>query len=617
MAERRLTRRNLLTAGAAAMFGIATAHWPRVAGARGIAAPTLLPPTADVWGLSLQVEGTPAGALLSSAGKPVATARSAGRFHAELAIGPGPTPAVAAVHRGGASAVATYTGRVPDRPTARASLSASADGVRLDASASTPDPYTGAPLRSISWRLRGGSELGSGAELLLQGPWTDGEHYVTATVEDANARVDDTTVVFLVSAGRPAVAQEGWQPQWVQEAVVYGAIPPLFGQPPLRALTDALERLSKLGVNVLWLAPVFASAPGDFGYAVIDHFGVRADYGDVADLQALVAGAHARGIKVILDLPLNDTSNRHPYFRQAQSVGPSSHYWNFYERGAGGHATHYFNWRNLPNLDYGSGEVRTLAIEAAAHWVRVADVDGFRCDAAWAVQERAPDFWAQWRAELKRIRPDLLLLAEGSARESWPAQAGFAAAYDWSEGLGVSAWDHAFADERKITSRLSGALSIPDRSRPFRFLENNDTGTRFLTRYGPDVTRAAAALLLSIPGIPCIYTGQEIGAEYQPYRRLAPLDWGEDPHSLEATYRDLIARRLANSGLATGALTLVTATPAQQVLAYTVVTAARSLLVAVNFSAAGVRATVEDGSSEGGVRTFDVPAWSALTTELA
>jgi cyclomaltodextrinase len=614
IADRRLTRRAALAGGAAALLGAVTARWPTLAAAaRRASAAQLLPLSADVWATSLDVRGTPAGARLTSGGQPVPTSRRDGGFEAVVAVGPGATTVVAETSGARGSSSETYTGRVPGRPTARVALSVGTDFVRLDASQTELDPYTAAPIESVAWSRRDGGSLGSGAELLLSGPWADGEHYVTASVTDADGRIDDTTVVFTVAEGRPAAVELGqWQAQWVQRAVVYGAIPPLFGAPPLEALTASLDRLAALGVNVVWLAPVFATVPGDFGYAVTDHFSVRPDYGDLAALQALVAGAHARGMKVILDLPLNDTSARHPYYQQARQAGGDSHYWGFYERDAKGRATHYFNWRNLPNLDYGSAEVRRLATEAAAYWIRVADVDGFRCDAAWGVQERAPDFWAQWRAELQRIRPDLLLLAESTARQDWPSAAGFSAAYDWSEQLGTWAWDHVFTSWQRVCSRLAEALGEPDRSRPFRFLENNDTGARFVTRYGPQVTRAAAATLVSLPGIPCIYTGQEIGAEYQPYRREAPLDWSEDPNELEPYYRALIEQRLSDPSVACGSLQLLDATPAAKVLAYSVTAPASATLTAVNYSEREVRATVEAGPQWGGSRVLDVPAWSAV-----
>jgi cyclomaltodextrinase / maltogenic alpha-amylase / neopullulanase len=612
-----LTRRALVAGGIGAFAATAVGGLgPAVAAARKARAPTLWPADGEVWALSIGVEGTPPNAQLSHAGQPVPTTPGSYSFTAAVPLSPGANAVVATSPTAGTSIGRSYLARLAQRPTARVTLSMSEGVVRLDASPSESDPYTAAPIEAVSWRQRDGTALGSGTVLTMQGPWSDGEHYVTASVTDARGHADETTVVFVVSAGRAALVDpSSWQPEWVQKAVVYGAIPPLFGQPPLEALAGQLDRLAALGVNVLWMSPIFATTAGDFGYAVTDYFSVRPDYGDLAALQALVAAAHARGIKVILDLPLNDTSDQHPYYRQASEYRTGSHYWDFYERGARGKAVHYFNWKNLPNLSYESAEVRRLATEAASYWLRSADVDGFRCDAAWGVQERRPDFWAQWRGELQRIRPDLLLLAEGSARQGvWSAN-GFSAAYDWTDQLGQWAWEGVFSPNQPPTPRLRSTLATPSGSRPFRFLENNDTGDRFITRNGPQVTRAASALLLTLPGIPCIYTGQEIGAAYRPYQQSKPLDWASDPSRLEPYYRSLIAQRLSNLELANGSLTLAEASPSEDVLAYVLATATASLLVAINFSASEVQAVVKVAHSND--RTFKLPAWSSTLERIA
>jgi cyclomaltodextrinase / maltogenic alpha-amylase / neopullulanase len=612
-----LTRRAVLSAGLAALAGTAVSGLaPAVAGARKQRAPTLWPADADVWALAIDVEGTPAGAQLTVDGQPVATASSTSGFTAQVPLGPGENTLIVSAPPSAATSTRSFLARIDERPTARASVSVSGGIVRLDASDSEPDPYTGAPIVSTSWRWREGDTLGDGAVLVLEGPWSEGEQYVTASVTDANGHTDESTVVFVVSDGEPlAVETRSWQPEWVRDAIVYGAVPPLFGQPPLEALAAQLDRLARLGINVLWLSPIFATTPGEFGYAVTDYFAVRPDYGDLESLRALVAAAHARNIMVILDLPLNDTSDQHPYYAQAREDTTGSHYWDFYERNAKGTALHYFNWKHLPNLNYENAEVRRMATAVAVYWLREAGVDGFRCDAAWGVQERDPEFWVQWRAELQRIRPDLLLLAEGSARESTWAASGFSAAYDWSEEPGEWAWEGAFARKRVDVAALRAALTIATGSRPFRFLEDNDTGERFITRYGAGTARAAAAMLLSLPGMPCIYTGQEIGAEYEPYQQSEALDWSRDPNGLEPYYQQLIGARRASPILASGALTLLTATPEADVLAYAVTGAEGTTVVAVNYSASEVEALVDTGDGE--ETALQLPAYSAMTVPSA
>ena len=107
---------------------------------------------------------------------------------------------------------------------------------------------------------------------------------------------------------------------------------------------------------------------------------------------------------MLLDFVPNHTSDQHPWFVDAQANGPASVYWDYYDRDADGQPTHYFDWTNLPNLNYSNPEVERFMLEAFSYWVREFGVDGFRTDACWGVKERKPDFWPKWRRELKRIK---------------------------------------------------------------------------------------------------------------------------------------------------------------------------------------------------------------------
>ncbi len=586
-----LTRREVLGAGIGVAAG-ALLGGPLVEAARAaVERPELLPVSADVWASGVLVTGAPAGGTLTVDGAPVAGEPSGDGITAEVPLEPGANP-VEMRAPGGRTAGQTYTARLRQGPTARAVIGVENGAVLLDASGSGTDPYTQAPIGSTQWS-EGSTRLGEGTRLALPGPFADGEHYVSCRVTDGNGNPDTATAVFTVAGGTPSVPAGGWEAQWASDAVVYGVIPPLFGQPPLRAVTEALDRLAALGTTVLWLSPLFATLPGEFGYAVTDHFAVRPDYGTLADLQELVAEAHARGLRVILDMPLNDTSASHPYFIQAKHFKQAqSRYWSFYERDSHGNPVHYFSWRKLPNLSYENGEVRRLALEAAGYWIREADVDGFRCDAAWGVASRSPAFWEEWAGEVRRLRPDALLLAEAPASAGQYAEEGFTAAYDWGANLGEWSWQSAFPKHGPDLASLRAALAAPLALRPFRFLDNNDTGSRFITRNGAGITRAALALVLSLPGLPCVYTGEEIGAEYLPYEQSRPLAWSSDPDALEPLIAQLIAERRRRPALQTGTLQVLDAEPASTVLAVSASLAAETAVVVVNFAGAAQTASV-------------------------
>lgn len=385
-----------------------------------------------------------------------------------------------------------------------------------------------------------------------------------------------------------------------ESAIVYGVIPPRFGSPPLQAVAGRLPYLAELGVNAVWLSPIAACPPGDFGYAVVDELAVRPDYGDDDDLRTLVAEAHAVGIRVLLDLVPNHTSHLHPFFVEASEGGPASRYYDWYDRDPSGAPTHYFNWTHLPNLNYENPEVRAYMDRVFAYWVSEFDVDGYRVDACWGVQRRRPDYWPAWSTALRRLKPDLLLIAEASARETYWYESGYDLAYDWTDELGHWAWEGVFEEPAGIAGRLNSALAAdPVPSRVLRFLNNNDTGARFLTRYGPAANRAAAAVLLTLPGTPCIYTGDEIGAEFEPYGSPGVVDWDSDPHRLRGWYRDLCRLRSSRASLRAPHISRAEAEPSGGCYAYVRHRGEGDdpLLVVVNFGdeEMEVRVTLDDG----------------------
>jgi cyclomaltodextrinase len=347
-------------------------------------------------------------------------------------------------------------------------------------------------------------------------------------------------------------------PAWSERAVVYGAVPELFAaEGGLRAIEARLDVLRSIGIDTLWLSPIHPSPEGDYGYAVLDPFAVREQLGGESALRALVEAAHARRMRVLLDLVPNHLSEEHPYFAHARENGRRSPYWAYFERDADGAPTHYFDWDGLPNLDYGNAEVRGLVRSLFVHWARELDVDGFRIDAAWGVQRRAPDFFAALEGELHAIDPELLLIAEASAREPGWGAAGFAA-YDWTDEVGQWAWRDAFGEDGTVDVGALRAALAGASAQTLRFLDNNDTGDRFRTRHGASAYGAASALLFALPGIPAVFTGDEVAATYAPYEQTEPLDL---TGPIEATLARRIAVRRAHGALTKGALTLVETDP--------------------------------------------------------
>jgi cyclomaltodextrinase / maltogenic alpha-amylase / neopullulanase len=309
------------------------------------------------------------------------------------------------------------------------------------------------------------------------------------------------------------------------------------------------------------------------------------------------------------------------------SGGRRAPYYDFYDRNAAGEVTTYFDWENLKNLNYDNPEVQRYMIEAFGYWVREFGIDGFRADAAWGVRERAPEFWPRLRDELKRIDPDLLLLAEASARDPYYDLVGFDAGYDWTNRLGEWAWRDAFEAGASTAARLRAALIgsrtvEADAPMPrsgalvFRFLNNNDTGERFVTRYGVARTRLAATMLLTLPGLPLLYTGDEVGAEFEPYDEGPVLSW-MDAHELRKHYARLVALRREHAVLRSERLAILETSHPESVLAYVRPGEQREedVIVLLNYHPQPVRAALPAGAMTGTASLIDL--LSGATIPLA
>jgi cyclomaltodextrinase len=554
----------------------------------------------DAWSFHQQVEiAVPARrcdhVVVSSPMATVSLRAARGHVRARLALQPGNNQIRAECRERGVvrgKARQNWQVRLRNAPMASIRLHESGAGLILDAHQSAPAPVYPAAIIRYEWRAGDGGATtlaglpASGPRLALSRPAPDGEYKVTLDVTDAAGRSDRSTILLrsqdqVLRGVDPAHDHAAW----IDRAVVYGIVPKLFGSRGLADVTARLDQLADLGVTALWLSPLMESPPGDFGYAVTDYFRLRPSLGSEAEFRDLIQAAHARGMRVILDFVPNHLSDRSAYFTDTVAHGRASPYFDLFSRDRGGHAEHYFDWVNLENLNYANPQVQRLVVEGFAYWVREYDVDGFRVDAAWGPRQRAPEFWPRWRAALKRIKPDLLLLAEASARDRYYGRHGFDAAYDWTDKLGEWAWQKPFDDEANTAQGLRSAIEkSSSEALVSRFLENNDTGPRFRSRYGLERTRIAAAMLLTLPGIPCLYTGEEIGAAYEPYKDAKPIVW-DDVDGLRGWYKRLITLRRDFPALRSRNIRLLDVAPEQNVLAYVrpAVKPSDSILVILNY----------------------------------
>lgn len=469
----------------------------------------------------------------------------------------------------------------PDRrPKARITVAATQSTVTLDGGGSY-HPDNGA-ITSFSWS----EEPGNPAALSLAGPGSvqasftlpkpPGEYAVRLTVGDGERAGSSVATVRIDSTG--AVPMDpGQHPRWAGDNLMYEIYPVSYSSTrDLAAITADMERIRGMGVRTLWMTPIFAS-PEAHGYGITDYFALNPAMGDSSAFAALVAAAHGLGIEVILDLVINHTSLQHPFMVDALRFGSNSIYRDYYLWNADGSYQNY--WADLPNLNYGNSEVWDYFIRASQFWVEEFDIDGYRCDVAWGIQERTPAFWQAWRDSLKVTKDNLLLLAEASIEDASLFDGRFDAAYDWGYMNHLKALMRGVETPSALHAHVASFPGFGDGPLALRFIENHDE-TRFIAEFGPQRAKAAAAILYASPGLPLLYAGQEVGELTQRYY----INWS-DPHNLQPHYRALGAIREQMECLQHGAYRWITSTNPSNVYCFARDTADQRVFVAANFRA--------------------------------
>ena len=380
---------------------------------------------------------------------------------------------------------------------------------------------------------------------------------------------------------------------WWQTAVIYQVYPRSFqdsdgdGIGDLAGIVARLPYLAELGVDALWLSPIFVSPMADFGYDIAGYTDIDPLFGSMADFDALLAGAHARGIKVLLDFVPNHTSDRHPWFLESRSSrsnpkrdwyiwrngapggGPSNNWlsefggpaWAFDER-TGQYYYHAFlaaqpdlNWRNV--------ETRAAMHEVMRFWLRKG-VDGFRVDVMWhlikddALRDNPPNpDYREGEPPYRRLlplysadRPEVHEVVRGlrAVVDEFPARVLIGEIYLPVERLAAYyGRDLAGAHLPFNFSLLetpwrapaiaqlidSYEAALPAGGWPNWVLGNHDR-PRLATRIGPEQARVAAMLLLTLRGTPTLYYGDEIGMR----QSALPPDAARDPAALHVPGRD-------------------------------------------------------------------------------
>lgn len=428
---------------------------------------------------------------------------------------------------------------------------------------------------------------------------------MSTTIPGAPLRA--TTAEVVPDASHPGLRPD---PEWYRTAVFYEVLPRAFadsngdGFGDLRGLLGRLDYLQWLGVDCLWLPPIYPSPMRDGGYDVADYTGVAGEYGTIEEFALLVAEAHARGIRIIIDLVMNHTSDAHPWFQSSRS-NPQGPYGDFYVWSDDNTRyqdarvifvdTETSNWTfdpvrrqyfwhrffsHQPDLNFENPLVQEAMFDVVRFWMRLG-VDGFRLDAVPYLFEeegtncenlpRTHRFLRDLRAMVDREFPGTVLLAEAN---QWPQDV---VEYYGTEDepechmcfhFPVMPRLYYALREQKATAIRDILADTPDIPRGAQwgtFLRNHDELTLEMVsteeraamygwyaedprmranigirrRLAPLLRNSRAeielanALLLSLPGSPCLYYGDEIGMGdniWLPDRDSVrtPMQWNPD-----------------------------------------------------------------------------------------
>ncbi len=284
----------------------------------------------------------------------------------------------------------------------------------------------------------------------------------------------------------------------------------------LKGITTKLDRIHDLGVNCIWFTPVFDGT--GMGYWTRDYYEVDPELGTLNDLKELVHEAHRRNILVVLDFVPNHTWRQHPFFQDVVHNHANSPYADYYLwTGTPGASepVYYYDWDTLPNLNLANPEVREYLYRVAEYWIPKLDIDGYRVDVAWGLEDRAPGFGRELRRRVAALKPDAFLLGEGNVNEQQFFDSSYDAAYDWDlrgfannvEGSGalVNVFDDVWAPQQ-LHETLARALP----GLPFRFAENHDH-PRAASLWGVSGSKVAHTVVLTSRGIPDVFGGGEVG----------------------------------------------------------------------------------------------------------
>lgn len=317
----------------------------------------------------------------------------------------------------------------------------------------------------------------------------------------------------------------------------------------LEGVKARLDHLKSLGVNVLWLMPIYEigelKAIGS-PYAIKNYKRINPAFGTLEDLRSLVKEAHARNMAVMLDWVANHTAWDNEWIKNT----------SWYTRDGSGNiiSPEGMGWNDVADLNFGSSAMRKEMIKAMKYWVLEANIDGFRCDYAEGVPT---EFWKQAIDTLRKIPSrELVMFAEGGKKELFSA--GFDLIFGWNfYGKLKDVYENSASANNVVLANTADYTNVPVGRHILRWISNHDDNawddTPVNVFRGQEGALAAFVVTAYMGGVPLLYNGQEVGFNLKlPFLQNSSvkIDWTQNPEVLEQ-YQKLMAFR-QNSPAVTG-----------------------------------------------------------------
>ena len=342
---------------------------------------------------------------------------------------------------------------------------------------------------------------------------------------------------------------QGAHPEWTYNAVVYEMnVRQYTPEGTFAAAAEHLPRLSELGVDIIWLMPIYPigvkERKGTLGsyYAISDYCATNPEFGSLEDFDAFVAKAHKLGLKVIIDWVANHTSPDALWITERPA--------DWYVRDEQGNTIVQYDWTDIAKLNYDNYDMRAEMEQAMRFWM-ARGIDGFRCDMAC---EMPFDFWQTVIPAIRNDYPQMYWLAEGEDKELHNNS--FDASYTWELHHLLNAIARGEKGVNELKDQIAKyAEEYPVEAFRLMFTSNHDenswAGTEF-ERMG-DAAKVMAMLTFTLPnGQPLIYTGQEMGwnKRFEFFEKDHIPAWEDNEYT--AFYKEMTALRHNNIALSAG-----------------------------------------------------------------